>query len=341
MIRDKDFKNKVAISPSRLETFLNCTQIYAAKYIHKIPDKGNMGSARGSSCHEVLELLIKDKHKDKVSKIQKEKTCRAVPSVWKLTLAYCKHFNVTEEEDQNLVDKFICTALNNEFYGPKGTIERHAEKEFDFEVDDKTRGVSYRLKGIIDASFEVLENDSISIYIRDYKGSKQKFSGEKINSNTQAICYQLAVLRYLFPEYNFKRFEFLFLKFDKNPILLAPLKDKDFLSGYEIYLTEMQKQLNEFTEENANDNLAALNPANKWLCGKEGLKKDGTPNFICSCRKPLVYKVAIKDGKIVKSCFMEEELKLGEGEELDYRYYTGCSMYFDKDGNKRQLSFND
>ncbi len=52
------FKHKIALSASKIDSFLHCSQKYAARYLYNLPDLGNSGSSRGSVVHEILELLI-------------------------------------------------------------------------------------------------------------------------------------------------------------------------------------------------------------------------------------------------------------------------------------------
>jgi len=79
IIRTKDFKNKVALSTSRIKKFQHCYQSYYATYFLKIPDNGNLGSLRGSSCHDVLELLSKPRRKELVDRVIKSKTVKTEP----------------------------------------------------------------------------------------------------------------------------------------------------------------------------------------------------------------------------------------------------------------------
>lgn len=336
MIRDKDFKNKVAISPSRLETYQTCSALYAAKYLHKLPDAGNSGSKRGSVTHDTLEILHNPRHKTKIDRVLVEKTCQNIPSLWKLVVGYATKYGVNNEDDLNMIDNFIHTALITDFHGPAGTIETYSERDFDFEVESGP--VNYRLKGFIDRTFVYRKGNNLYIKTIDWKTSKEIFKGDKIETNNQAICYQLAITRYLFPEIPMGQFEFIFLKFPKKPVLAISLMNEFALYGYELFLTNVQKELNEFSVENTADNYAAHSRATSWLCGREGLKKDGTPNFICGCRKPLKYWASVKDGKIISSSFTREGLKVGDGEVAEEKSYGGCSYYY-KDGKKLTLSY--
>lgn len=328
MIRDKNFKNKIALSPSRIDTFLSCSVLYAAKYIYKLPDLGNDGARRGSVTHDTLEILDNQRHRNIVNKVMEEKTCKSHKGLWKLIVKYAAKHNINNEDNLNQIDNFIYTALSNDFYGPLNTIEIFKEKKFDFEVETDT-GILYRLNGFIDRSFLYKKGNNLYIKIIDWKTSKEKFKNQKKEANNQAICYQLATIRYLFPEFKLTDFHFLFLKFPKSPVVAVELKDNTFLNGYEIWLTHIQNEINNYSAKNINDNFAALKPSNSWLCGKDTVKMDGTPAFICSCRKPFDYYVGLdKDGKIRESTF--DVQKLSQYDKIEKKKWQGCPYYFPK-----------
>lgn len=331
-------EKKVFQSASRNETYLDCTQKYAAKYIYKLPDPGNEGSGRGSTVHDVLELLLKPKHEKLYSAILHNGSCRYVPAVWRLLKIYAKKYKVSDDENMELIDSFMMVALSNEFKGPKNTVQAIGEKEFAIEVNQG--GKRYSVKGFIDQTFLLGDEAGVIVAIdcRDFKSSKDKFKGDKIDNNLQASIYQLA-LRHLYPDIKARRFRFLFMKFKKDPWVELPALTDDQLNGFEWFLTEMQTKLESFSLANSNDNLAAFNDEKKWLCGRDGLKKDGTPNFICPQRKPIDYWVSLdKDGEIAESAFQESLLTVKEGFKIEKRRYPGCPAWFGPGEKPRNFS---
>ncbi len=268
----------------------------------------------------------------------KAKSCKGVIGLWKLVVKFAKKYGVNNEDDLSQINDFIYTALNNDFFGPKGTIQIFKEKDFDFEVETED-GINYRLKGFIDRSFVYQKGNNLYLKIVDWKTSKEKFKDDKKDNNNQAICYQLAVTRYVFAEYPLTDFHFLFLKFPKSPVVAVDLKNKYFLNGYEQWLTHIQSQINSFSEKHLNDNYAALNPANKWLCGREGIKKDGTKMFLCSCRKPLHYYAAVDKAGAIKSTSFTDGIPLKDGEKIEKKFYPGCQFYYNAKGEKRYLDY--
>ena len=112
IIRTKDFKNKVALSISRIKKFQHCSQSYYCNYILKIPDAGNFGSLRGSSIHDTLELLSKDRRKELVASVVGDNTCQNQRGLWKYIQAVAKKYRVDEKDNLEIIDKFILTPIN-------------------------------------------------------------------------------------------------------------------------------------------------------------------------------------------------------------------------------------
>lgn len=333
----KEFKHKSALSASRLDTLLECTAKYASKYLYKLPDSGNSGAWRGSTVHDIFEILANKRHEKIVKRCIKAKTCKGEIALWKLVNKYATKYSVGDPENLELIDSFLVTGLKTEFYGPEGTIDSFTEKEFDLEINEDDGLISFRIKGFIDRGFTIKENDSLYLECRDFKSSKHRFEEEKIKNNTQAIIYQIA-LSYLFPDIKLKTFKFIFLKFVNKPVQVFELYNEEQIYGYKVFLTEMQKRIDNFSEKDIPVNYAAIDL--KLLmtrCGKEGFKVNGDPYFICNAQKPVEYYVIVnKENEIVKSAFKEADLKpkTETGEKVELRKYLGCT-YFYKNGKKR------
>lgn len=317
--------NKLYLSASRIDCFNECTQRYAARYLWKLPDEGNSGSNRGSTCHDVLELLLQPRHHKLYSAAIHHDTCTEVPALWRYLKIVARRYGVADETNLEMIDGFMMVALKHEAHGPVGTIEAFSEREFNVSVERD--GVRYNMRGLIDRTFVVKDETGLIVNCTDFKTSKQKFTDDKADFNIQSIIYQLA-LKHLHPEIKRRRFRFLFLKFVRQPWQEMPIMDDDQLEGYEYILTDLQEQMESFTLANAPDNLAANNDKNRWLCGKEGVKQDGSPAFICPARRPLDYWVSVKNAKTVKSAFKREQLVAAEGEIIEARSYGGCSAFY-------------
>ena len=325
---------KIFQSASRNETHCNCTALYCAKYVHKIPDIRNDGASRGSVCHDVLEPLLKPRHKAIYSAAVHHQNCHEVPALWRYIRLLGRKYHVADEENLGMIDDFIMVALNNSFFGPQGTIETFGEREFSIEVDED--GKRYAIRGFIDASFIVKDKRGLLISVRDYKGSAKIFTEEKLSDNMQAKIYQLALKR-LHPDISRREFKFGFLRFPKKYWQESPVFTDEQLEGFEYVLTEFQERLENFTAANALDDVAAKDPERQWLCGRAGTKKDGKPMWMCGARLPMRYDVAVKNGEIVRSAFFREGLlPLKEGETVEERSYSGCPVWFTPAGRPIQ-----
>lgn len=346
-------KKPLFLSASRIDTFQTCSQLYAARYIHHLPDSGNDGSRRGSVVHEVLELLLKPRHRRHYDAAMAAKTCTTVPALWRLILRLAAKHGVTQGQPTRLtlggkpksssnltmIDSFIMVALGDEFFGPAGTEEIHGEKPFEIEVNEG--GKRYRLKGFIDKAFTIRDKQGLMVRVVDYKSSKAKFDGEKVEFNYQSLAYQLAAKRKLFPHIGRRDFHFLFLKFPRKPRQDQATFTDEQLSGYEWHLTDLQAEVEAFDLTKATSNLAAKNEDKRWLCGREGVKADGTPAFICGARNPFDYWVRLDEhGEIVDSAMTKESLTAREPAStlaIEQRHYSGCPGFWSPNGTRRNL----
>lgn len=321
-------KKPIYLSASRIDTFQTCSQLFWAKYGLKLPDTGNDGSRRGSTVHDTLELLLKPRHRKVYEAAVLHNTCTEVPALWKLVTRFARKYGVNDSANLKIIDEFIMVALKHEFFGPKGTISSIAEKDFEFHVD-RGDGRKYSIKGFIDQVFTVQDKHGLILVVRDFKTSKERFEGDKLEFNVQSLIYQLA-LRELFPDIKRREFHFLFLKFAKKARQDQPSFTDDQLDGFEWMLAELQTAMETFTEENAQDHFAADDPDKEWLCGREGYKKDGTPAWMCSVRKPFDYWALLDEhGQIVTSAFTEAELTAdpAKKQRIEKRRYAGCPRF--------------
>ena len=242
--------------------------------------------------------------------------------------------------------------LHFDFFGhARGKLEKGiSEQSFDLTVDEE--GKRYRLRGFIDKLF--LYKDTGLALIRDFKSSKSVFKGKEITDNLQDLIYSLAVKK-LFPKFDKREVEFLFLKFDLHAsgnVKMAEISEYE-LEGLELYLTGIQEYIDNFDEDDAVSNFAGSQgyPSDgtfggPLMCGKDGYKiskgeplldKEGNPivAYICPYRKPMNYYVLKNsEGKIVKSFFEEDKDKitpnLEDKETVDFIEYKGCP-YWNRD----------
>ena len=341
------------LSASRLKTADSCSWIYWCKYKLKLPDTGNDGSSRGTICHLVLELLCEAKRKEYYNKIIKENTIFCIPSVKRLVEIWAKRLEVSDPDNINLIDSMTINGLQYDYFGNNtGKIDSaFSEKDFDIVVDKSN--IRYSIRGFIDKLF-LYKDEKIAI-IRDFKTSKKVFEGKEAVDNLQDLFYSLAV-KHMFPEYETRQSEFIFLKFDLQPDLLGqngkgvlkmnPLSDEE-LEGFEYQLTEWQNYIDNFDEESAVSNFAVdqygggFPPSDAGFCGKlqcgfakkpGQLKKDGSVMWHCPFKFEFEYLLLTdKNGVNKKSAHVHDRKSLKDvmvnGDKIKKLVYKGCPRH--------------
>lgn len=250
----------VKLSASRVKTLFNCGIIYYNQYVRKIPQgPNNSGAARGSVCHYILECLLRKDRKEKVEKILTIGDPWVIPSVKRMAEIHARKLEVADDVNFEMIRKFILVALQTDFYC-KGHIELEAEREFDIKTD------SYHIGGFVDK--RSLHSDKVKII--DYKSSKSKFTGKDYSFNLQNYFYVLAEKKRLEEEGLDLpiELEFQFLKFAKEPIQKAPHITDDELKGFEVWLGEVTKFIDNLTYSEAKSLAAKGSYDRQWLCGK-------------------------------------------------------------------------
>ena len=335
-------KPKVKLSASRLKTAKTCSWLYWSKYHLKLPDKSNDGASRGHICHLIFECLGNPRHKPSFKKILKSRDIFCIPSIEKLVFKHAKRLNVDDEENIALIKQMTLEGLLHDFFGSKRVKpdEAHSEYEFDLHIKDEEK--DYCIKGFIDKLF--LYKKTNSAVIRDFKTSKSVFKGEEVTKNLQDYIYCLAV-RHMFPEYNKRRSEFLFLKFDLSAdgnLKMKRINDNK-LDQFEIQLTKSQQYLENFSIRNAKAGFAADKPKPKdgtfggqLACGfakfPGQLKKDGSPMWHCAYKFPFdYYSLVDENGRVISSEFPENYYvllqKKSETDEIKKMHYSGCPRW--------------
>ncbi len=335
-------KKPLFLSASRIDLFLQCSQRYAARYLLKLPDAGNDGSNRGSVCHDVLEVLHKPCHRRLYDAAIHHDTFTEVPALWRFVQKLARRYGVHDPVNLHMIDQFLMVGLKQQFHGPKGTKQLEIEREFTITVDAPD-GRRYAVRGFIDRVAHVEDQWGIWLSCRDWKSSKGKF--DDADETIQSQVYQLA-LRHLYPLIPRRTFEYVFLKFPRVPIQsVTPMTDGQ-LNGFEWRLTEIQKAVEAFTLDDVGTNLLAFSGDYNMIrkiCGKEGLKVDGTKAWICPARLPMHYWAVVDAaGAVVTSAFGEIEAmqKADEvkGQRVEQRWYSGCSAFFNEYGRPRNYS---
>jgi hypothetical protein len=330
----------MTLSPSKIKTFSSCSEIYTAKYLDKIPDRGNDGSARGSAVHEVFEILLnKPKYENLVQNIIKTREIPA--SIMRLIGMYLKSYGFYSEHNLKKCKTFLLTGLDNDFYCEGGELQI---AELHFEI-----GSGYKIQGLIDKHALYTDKDGdLFVVVVDYKSAKSKFTELELKTNLQGFAYLLAV-KQKYPKLNlFKSYlKFIMLDFPEDPIQIFRLTGQEQINGFEAYLQYMSDIMLDFSDKNRKDSLAAAKGfptadegfTGLLMCGigvnyENELKKDGkTPKYYCPFRFPLKYYVPIKNNKEEKGF---RDIKLvdkfkNKGYTIETRKYSGCPHWNKED----------
>lgn len=337
--------DKSPLSPSRIKTLESCSWLYWAKYKLKLPEKTNEGALLGSICHTVFECLGNPRHKKHYNKIVKKRNVYASPSVKMLIAKLMIKYNLATKENSIKLNNMILAGLMFDFFGSgkNKPSKSFTELKFDINVDNGDK--QYRILGFIDKLF-LYKKESMAI-IRDFKSSKKMFEGKEIDDNLQNQIYVLAI-KHLYPDFLKLRMEFLFLQFmsedkPKEGVIAMDKITKDEMEGFEYYLTEIQKVIDNFSEKDSQKSMAYYKDfpkdksfSGRLLCGfdqQEGqLKKDGTKRWGCPYKWAFeYYAVKDKDGKIIKTYHLDDahliDYNEEKGEQLFIEKYKGCPAW--------------
>jgi ATP-dependent helicase/DNAse subunit B len=313
----KDVRERV-LSASRLKTLETCSWSYWCNYHLKLPQKQNEGALRGTVCHLVFEMLVKKKHKKHYTLITKAGVLKGSAAVHRLVMKHLTQMEnsfdlpMTNEENTTLMNDMIIVGLGCDFFGAGGKVDK---PEHEFLIDNKNP--PYKIRGFIDKPIVYKKTKQIKIV--DYKSSKNKFRGEELHSNIQAMVYTLASKK------EWKGYkptvEFQFLRFPRKPLQQLEFTDAQ-LSGLEHYLAHSFEVINNFTEETAVTNYAADKKKDAWLC------KIG--KWRCPYIDAYDYFVAVnKEGEQTQKSLKKKDLEknLKEGEKIEKRSYDGCPRH--------------
>jgi hypothetical protein len=327
---------KVILSPSRLETYDKCSQIYYAKYLEKVPDRSNAGASRGNAVHNIFEILLnKPKYLKLVNQIIE--TQKVPDSLLRLAGIYLRKEGFYSEENVKKCKKYILTGLNCDFYCEGGDLKT---SEFHFEI-----GEEYKIQGYIDkhAIFKDEESGDFYVKIYDYKSKKEKYTELELKTHIQGYGYLLAAKK-KYPEINLllSSVVFILLDYPEDPMQIFKIEKHEQIHGFEEYLKYTQKNLDGFSEKDKNSNLAAslgwVKEGFKGLvvCGRakspNELKKNGEKSYYCNYKFSQDYFVLVdNEQKIRYSSYDESELKKIQLQKpdlkLEKRKYDGCGAF--------------
>lgn len=331
------------LSASRIKTFQSCSWLYWCKYKQKLPDPSNDGAKRGSICHLVFEVMGKKGRRRRVTSMLKKGDIFHDKAIERLVMKHAVREGVDDPENLQLIKDMTLNGLQYDFFGDSNHRPTKSESELAFEIKTET----YWIRGFIDKLFLYKKNKYARI--RDFKSSKSVFNEAEASNNLQDLAYSLAV-KTLFPDYETRQSEFLFLKFDldhatpsdenSGVVIMDPITN-DELRGFEIELAELQRQIDTFDERQARSNFAKYKGypddntfSKKLLCGFADypghLKKDGGKRWHCAYKFAFYYYHVYDSEKNFVGSYQEEEFDesvVPEGGDYEMKYYEGCPAW--------------
>lgn len=352
---------KTALSASRIKTAKTCSWQYFCNYILKLPEKSNDGASKGWICHLVFECLGIEKRLQRWKDILESGDIFSDTSIKRLVYKHARILGVDDDESIESIKEMTLKGLKFDFQGTELGAPDRIEVEFKFDLEVIERGKKYRVKGFIDRMF--FYDDKKIIIIRDFKSSKRTFEGDDLNKNYQDYMYCL-VVRKLWPGYNFRQSQFVFLQFDlsngsnsEGCINMDVISEED-LDAFEDHLTQVQVYLDDFDENAAKGDYAANKPFGKGftgpiVCGLKtkypGEKKaNGENKWHCPYKFAFGYYVVLDESdKIVKSDFLGNYLAIKQnlkvGQRIERRNYQGCPRFngdiFDKEQKQKHKNW--
>lgn len=327
-------KELIKLSASRVKTLGECSWLYWSKYHLRLPDTTNSGALRGSVCHDLFELLTKPKWIH-FAKEMHEADCdiEKFPLIKRFLRAKCHKYGLEMfEEDKKskktnigLIYEMIKVGLEAGFFPEEH--EEIIDSEYEFDIIDEE--LEFRIVGFIDKILFDKKNESI--FISDYKSSKQQFRGEDLESNLQAMMYILAAhfLKKAGKIPNFKKVigRFIFLRFAKNPFQELEFTEEQ-IEGFRHYLSYVNTIISNFDEQDAKNDFALYDNARRWKCGaKSGWK--------CPFRDPFsYYRLFDKDKNIIKTVLEKDYLEkfqylaVEDNQSWEKLEYSGCPAHY-------------
>lgn len=311
-------KEPKKLSASRIAKYNDCSYAYYCDYELKLPKTSNDGARRGTIVHLIYSLLLKDRHKKHFHSIHKTGKVESAPSIVRLIRKHARKENILDPENLDLIKDFIVRGLKDPNFLCEDALKVESERKFIFKTDD------YAITGFIDK--RAIYPDKI--VIKDYKTSKEKYSEAEIDGNVQALMYSLITYKEtgVIPDV-----DFIFLKFDDGEIKTKKCSVRE-LEGFEQYLKELSKNIQNFTEVDARGGYAADKKDKLWLCGRNKspgqLKKDGTLMWGCEFKFAFDYYVLLdNEGKVLKSAFDAESLAPEKDQFVEKKRYHGCPRW--------------
>ena len=231
-----------SLSPSRVNTFLECSLRYKYMYHDKIPEgtEESLWANLGSCYHKAIEEYL---NKSKFEEV----TEKTLTDLW---TQFCPEYGIKPDYHKQGIE--ILRSWNARFDMSNSVVS--TEEVVEHVLDN---GVPVRL--IIDFICDV-NGDTLKII--DWK-SGQVFSSDEMFSNVQAPMY-LLVAKELYPEYDNYEFFFDFLRFNQIQYNYS----EESLNDFKDWLLSVYNSIKDMKPEDARPK---FNAKNCGYCGYKSL----------------------------------------------------------------------
>lgn len=229
----------IKLSATRISTFLRCRKRYWYQYVDRMPKLSNPAFKLGIACHEALELagniwLEGGSGKEEFTKAEIKKI---MDEYLRLSVREgIESLGVHDEGKRLVKSRLKSFSLGNKLMSLELPFGFPDSKYPDLKTD---QGIP--LIGAID---KVIELDSDTLLIVDYKTSKTAPTPDQLKEDLQLSLYDL-VGSILYPQYS--RIVLCLDMLKSEPVFTyrTPQQRADFNE----YLTEVHKQMSELSDE--------------------------------------------------------------------------------------------
>jgi hypothetical protein len=329
---------ELTLSASKIKLIKSCSLKYKYNYIDKVPQAPNDGNRVGDCVHIVFECLAKPRHYPIYEDLITKRTIKSNKAVDRFVRSYIKKSKISTDYYEK-IDRFIIIALENDFFCKPGKL-LGAEIPFDI----RSENPRFRVLGFMD---QVAEYDGGWIRVKDLKTQKRLMEGDDKESNLQHQIYSLAAKEI----YGYDKkvvVDFLMVNFADNAdeLWFRPERVSDIaIEGLKEYLAMMYSKIENFTEKDAWENVAAKQPWPKegtgfhgpLQCGRYSTykgqvsPKTGLEYFACPFKHEVIYYAIIDEGgKKLKTALNKNELKKKKGQKIKKFIHNGCEHFLRK-----------
>lgn len=288
----------VKLSSSKINSYLSCSYRAWCNYHLNFPRTGSSATKLGSTVHELLELLVLDKHKKIHDTILETKSILLCKALVRLIKNKLKKLSLEDGDLLSRIESLLYIAIKND-------LKRQGSNQVLIEMPFKLQGKNFIINGFCDQV--AIYNDKTKVV--DFKtGKKPTGASDENYLNVQGLIYEWAI-KNLYPELP-TEVEFHYLDYKKACVVRYGLSNKTLLDGLENWLEYIADYIGGFTYQDAISNLAYSNGGKYRLCGGSvGEKtKTGLDAFICEMKYPRVFFVAKIDDRVIDSSFFKNEL---------------------------------